>query len=237
MAQFKEIADPASAAESRCCSTPACTRAGTWKRPRGAASRFRFHDAEEEAFWREEIFPLVQEAWAAPHEARVGELARDILDRIGVPESEDRRLFGVVAPAPLAFDTRGKRDESDRPLAVPVAGTSAKGAAPGPGRTPDEDEPRGEDETEPPEDLRVEEELYLTAPQYLIQTVRGEVNALLKALIVDTPEIEDEEQNRRVRTRIQCRGFRANAGANTHFVPLGSLAGRTAASVSCSLST
>jgi len=194
MAQFKEIADPAKRSREQVLLDACLYMRWDWKRPRGAASRFRFHDALEEAFWREEIFPLVQEAWAAPHEARVGELARDILDRIGVPELEDPAVFGVML-SPIAFDTRGKRDESDRPLAVPGGGRDEReGAAPGTGRTPEEDEPRGEDETGPPEDLRVEEELYLLPPQYLIQTVRGEVNALLKALIVPTPEIEDEEQ-------------------------------------------
>ena len=189
MAQFKEIAEPESRSREQLLLDACLYMRWDWKRPRGISSRFRFHDAHEEEFWREEIFPLVQQAWTAPHEKRVGELARDILARIGVPESADPDIFGVML-SPMALDTRGKRDESDKPLAVPGSFL----AAPGSGETPEEDEPGVEDETGPPEDLRAEEELYLLPPQHLIQMVRGEVNALLKALIVPTPEIEDEEQ-------------------------------------------
>jgi len=162
-----------------------------WKRPRGTPSRYHFHDEEEEKFWKSDVFPLVMEAWSAESEAKVVELAREILHRIGIPEATSVAAVGVLL-APNGFDTLGTRDEADLALVSPI-GAGSPASSSGPFEVQEGELPPVEP-LDPPSEVSAEEELYLLPPQHLTSEVRGDVNRLLHALRVPTPEVEEEEE-------------------------------------------
>jgi hypothetical protein len=169
-----------------------------YKRPRGTASRYLFHSEPEEQFWLQEIRPLVQEAWRAPDTLRVREIALEILRKIGVPQSslpEDHVLIEV----PDGTGLLGSRGSFDAPLAI-LGGyaSNAKATASADPVTGEEDERHGivtlEEEEGPPSELSAPAELYLLPSDWLEQEVAGEKNALLRALVVPTPEQDEDDE-------------------------------------------
>lgn len=191
-----------------------------WKRERGTPSRYRFHSSEDEQFWAQTIRPLVEKSWRTHEDAGRKEIAREILQLIGVDEAADLSGEGLLV-LPAVLDIKGERGEDDQPLrietALPAAveddegKQGASGEAGGEGQADSDVSGRGggasegstlptralvtivTEDDEAPSPLTAAEELYLLPPAYLENQVRAMRSRLLRELIVSTPDAGDEE--------------------------------------------
>lgn len=109
------------------------------RRVEGTPSRYRFHTPADDTFWREQIRPLVEESWVAAHVERVGELAQEILHRIGIAAGA-----GIGGHILIALDdapAHGERRPGDAPLHLDPSGTDAACCVPPSSMNIDDDEP------------------------------------------------------------------------------------------------
>jgi hypothetical protein len=102
-------------------------------RPRGAPSAVRFAETADATLWERDIRPLVEESWQAASCARVGEIASEILRRLGLPEHDATLALRIpVAPDRGEILPAGAgRAPDDAPLVlVPADGREEGGDGP-----------------------------------------------------------------------------------------------------------
>jgi hypothetical protein len=88
-----------------------------WKRSKGVPSRYRFQAEEDAQFWQEQIRPLVEKAWQTHDAAARKEIARQILDLLGIPEEAPLPKDALMMSAAI-LDVEGERDEDDEPMLI-----------------------------------------------------------------------------------------------------------------------
>jgi len=156
------------------------------QRAAGTPARYRFHTAADDTFWHDQIRPLVEEAWAAAHVERVGELAQEILRRIGIAASA-----GLGGHSLIALDNapaHGERRHGDAPLHLDPSRTDAACCVPAccvpelPTTIDDDDPPTLDADPSAGS-------LWLRPYARLAADVAGETRRLLQVLHAPAPDI------------------------------------------------
>lgn len=151
------------------------------RRAAGTPSRYRFHTSADDTFWQEQIRPLVEESWGAATVTQVGEIAEEILRRIGLAASAG--IGGHILIAVDDLRLPAERRPGDTPLQLHSSGMDAE---PGSAETRDvidDDEPPMLD-ADPSAGS-----LWLRPYARLVADVAGETRRLLQVLHAPTPDI------------------------------------------------
>ena len=153
-------------------------------RPKKAAARITFLNADDWGLWEEQIRPLVEMAWLATDAERVCAIASEILKLIGVPAS--MRASGL--PNPLDTSPTGERTADDQPITIPSESVPCI-------RLPDvDDSPVGEESVDGADPPGVDVDLtrghlFLHPYRDIEREVAGEVRRLITQLASPTPNV------------------------------------------------